>query len=255
MASLEDLSTDVLASCVVPRVGDPWIAVTSKAVGRKFRALAACRLSGYGSRLSPWKAFRECAGDPGADVLVRHPAESARLEDTATDPDGVVRRVEFAIAGAGLVRQAVAPWGPETFERAAGNGRADVPTWLSARGWELRAKTATAEAAASGRLSALRWLDVEGCEWDETAAVRAAGGGHLRVLRWLRAEGRPCPLDRVSAVATTSGNRHVVAWARTWASPSARWRVAGAAVAATRATERRAPGGRASVRRAGQASP
>ena len=70
----------------------------------------------------------------------------------------------------------------------------------------------TAEAAAHGRLEALKWLRDRDVQWNEWTCTRAAAGGHLDVIKYARTHG--CPWDEnVIRRARVLGKLDVEAWA------------------------------------------
>jgi len=48
----------------------------------------------------------------------------------------------------------------------------------------------------NGHLSVMKWLQENGCFWDEEACAYAAQNGHLSVLQWLRENG--CPWNEMA---------------------------------------------------------
>ena len=110
----------------------------------------------------------------------------------------------------------------ETFEyeiakQAAKGGAVECLEWLWENNDALLLKPSaermlTAEAAAHGRLEALKWLRDRGVLWNEWTCTRAAAGGHLDVIKYARTHG--CPWDEnVIRRARVLGKSDVEAWA------------------------------------------
>jgi len=110
----------------------------------------------------------------------------------------------------------------ETFEyeiakQAAKGGAVECLEWLWENNDALLLKPSaecmlTAEAAAHGRLEALKWLRDRGVQWNEWTCTRAAAGGHLDVIKYARTHG--CPWDEnVIRRARVLGKSDVEAWA------------------------------------------
>jgi len=72
--------------------------------------------------------------------------------------------------------------------------------WLQREGCPWNEWTGYA-AAKRGDLEMLKWLRREGCPWDEYTCEAAAREGHLEVLKWLRSEGCPWDEDTCEAAA------------------------------------------------------
>ncbi len=84
-------------------------------------------------------------------------------------------------------------------------GRAGFPAVLVSRRWRA--------AARGGHLEVLKWVRVNGCDWDAYTCAWAADGGHLEVLEWARANG--CDWDaRTCTYAVQRGHLKVLEWAR-----------------------------------------
>jgi hypothetical protein len=105
----------------------------------------------------------------------------------------------------------------EIAKQAAKGGAVECLEWL----WENNdagllkpsaERMLTAEAAAHGRLEALKWLRDRGVQWNEWTCTRAAAGGHLDVIQYARTRG--CPWDEnVIRRARVLGKSDVEAWA------------------------------------------
>ncbi len=98
-----------------------------------------------------------------------------------------------------------------TFRNAARSGNLELLRWLQEKRcpWSL----ATSQAAAGeGHIHVLQWAHANGCPWNEWACANAAWGGHLSVLQWLRQNG--CPWDESTChMATKEGHLELLEWA------------------------------------------
>ena len=76
----------------------------------------------------------------------------------------------------------------------------------------VKARQTAAHAASKGFLNLLKWLRLNGCEWDEDVMAEAALGGHLDVLQWSLKNG--CVADyRTTENAALMGHIHVLQFA------------------------------------------
>jgi hypothetical protein len=72
--------------------------------------------------------------------------------------------------------------------------------------------TTCASAAQSGDLELLKWLRLQGCQWNTRVCTDAASHGHLKLLKWARENG--CPWDnKVYDAAARNGHIQIIQWA------------------------------------------
>lgn len=98
-----------------------------------------------------------------------------------------------------------------TFTKAAAGGHQAIIQWLFDQKCPIDFARASAEAAKTGQLEALKWMENLGGKLDVRICDEAAASGHIELVKWAHSKGYTID-SGVCAIAAANGHLELLQW-------------------------------------------